>query len=147
MEPITDLKDKLTDAAHRLGEDATAAAKCAQAKAKEAWECAQEESRRAVRLSSLYARQHPLSTALVAVGVGVVIGLLINKRREPETLAERYLAEPLHQSKGLLLGLLVAGSAMLKRTLSCATCAASDLAGDVKDALKPMKKAVENVMK
>ena len=147
MEPITDLKDKVTDAAKSLGEDATAAVKCAQTQAKEAWECAQEESRRALRLSSLYARQHPLSTALVAVGVGVVIGLLINKRNEPESLTDRYITEPLHQSKGLLLGLLVAGSAILKRTLSCATCAASGLAGDVKDAIKPVKQAVENAMK
>ena len=136
----------ITDAAHSLAEDATAAAKCAQTKAKEAWECAQEETQRAVRLSSLYARQHPLSTALVAVGVGVVIGMLIN-RRDPHSLTDRYLTEPLHQSKGLLLGLLVAGSAMLKRTLACATCAASEIAGDVKDAIKPVKQAVENAMK
>jgi ElaB/YqjD/DUF883 family membrane-anchored ribosome-binding protein len=147
MEPTTDLKDKLTDAAHSLGEDATTAAKSAQTKAKEAWECAQEETQRAIRLSSLYARQHPLSTALVAVGVGVAIGLLINRSREPLSLTDRYINEPLHQSKGLLLSLLVAGSAILKRTLASATCAASELAEDVNGALKPVKKAVQNAVK
>ena len=124
MEPITDIKNKLTEAAKNV-----------QTKAKDAWECAQDETQRAVRLSSLYARQHPLSTALVAVGVGVVIGLLV-RRREPETFSDRFISEPLHQSKGLLLGLLVAGSAILKRTLSCASCAARDAKAAVESITK-----------
>lgn len=146
MQSESDIQTNLTDAAHSLGENATAAAQKVRSHAKEAWECAQEETKRAVRVSSEYAQEHPISTALVACGVGVIIGLLI-PRREPESFSDRYITEPLHHSKGLLLGLLVAGGAMLKRTLASATSAAADIAENVSDAIKPVKKAVENAIK
>ena len=72
------------------------------------------------------------------------MGLLVS-RREPKGFKDLYIDAPLHQSKGLLLGALIAAGAMLRRTLSTAGHAAEEIAGDVGDdfkkSMKPLRKA------
>jgi hypothetical protein len=81
--------------------------------------------------------------ALAAFGLGLVLGLILN-RRDSASLKDRYIAEPLHQSKGVLLGLLIACGALLRRTLSSASNTVEEIAENVgdnlKDALKPMRR-------
>ena len=107
MEPMTDLKDNLTNAAINLGERASRVAEDVQDHARDAWDTVQHGTHRAVRESSAYVRENPVPAVIAALGFGLVLGLFLN-RREPASLKERYVTEPLHQSKGMLLGLLLA---------------------------------------
>ena len=144
MEPMTDIKDKLTEAAANLGESASGVAEDLKSRAEDAWDSVQSGTHRAVRESSAYLRENPVPALIAAAGFGLLLGLLLS-RREPESFKDRYIAEPLHQSKGVLLGLLMACGAMLRRTFSSATCAAGEIAenvgDDLKDSLKPLRKA------
>ena len=144
MEPTTDLNHKLTDVATRLGEDASDVAEGLQARAQDAWDSVQQQTNRAVRESSAYVHKNPVPIALAAFGFGLVLGLSLN-RRHPVSFKNRYIAEPLHQSRGMLLGLLVACGALLRRTISSASGAAEEIAENVGDSvqvsLKPLRKA------
>jgi ElaB/YqjD/DUF883 family membrane-anchored ribosome-binding protein len=143
MEPTNDLKHKLSDHATKLGEDASDIAEDLQTRAKDAWDSVQEQTNRAVRESSAYVHKNPLPIALAAFGFGLVLGLFLN-RRHPVSFKNRYIAEPLHQSRGMLLALLVACGALLRRTISSASGAAEEIAGNggdgVQDSLKPLRK-------
>ena len=144
MEPITELKEKLTDAATHLSESANGVAEDLQSRAKDAWDSVQDQTDRAVRESSAYVHKNPVPTALAAFGFGLALGLLLN-HRAPVSLRDRYIAEPLHQSKGVLLGLLLACGTLFRRTFSSASSAAEKIAanvgGEFQDSLKPLRKA------
>lgn len=141
---MTDLKDQLTDAATSLGEGASGVAKDLQTHASDACGSVQHRANRAVREGSAYVHRNPVPTALAALGFGLVLGLVLN-RRDQGSFKDRYIAEPLHQSRGVLLGLLIACSALLKRTFSSASNAAEEIAGnvgdDLRDSLKPLRRA------
>ena len=141
---MTDLKDQLTCAATNLEEKASGVAEDVQARAKDAWESVQSGTHRAVRESSAYVRENPVPAVIAAVGFGLVLGLLLT-RREPVSFKDRYVTEPLHQSKGLLLGLLLACGGLLKRTLSSASGAVEEIfenvGDDLKDSVKPLRTA------
>ena len=141
---MTDLKDKLTDAATSLGEGASGVAEDLQSRANDAWDSVQDRGNRAVRESYAYVREHSVTTALAAFGVGLVVGLLVN-RRDPVSFKDRYIAEPLHQSRGVLLGVLLAFGALIRRTLSSAASDAGEIARnvgyDLNDSLKPLRRA------
>ncbi len=145
---MTDLKDKLTSAANSLGESASGAAENLQTHAKDAWDSVQSGTNRAVRESSAYVRENPVPAVIAAVGFGLVLGLLLS-HREPVSFKDRYVTEPLHQSKGMLLGLLLACGGLLKRTLSSASGAVEEIfenAGDdLKDSVKPLRTAARQV--
>lgn len=97
------MKDTLTDAAAKLGSDATNAAHDLQDHAKDAWNSAQKETKRAMRMGTDYAHDHPLPIALVAAGLGVALGLFLHRR-------------------GLLCGLLFAGGAYLSQCMADSSC-------------------------
>ena len=144
MEPATDLKHQLNDDATRLGEDASDVAEDLQYRAEDAWNSVRQQTDRAVRESSAYVHKNPVPIALAAFGCGLVLGLSLN-RRHPVLFKNRYIAEPLHQSRGMLLGLLMACGALLRRTISSASGAAEEIAENVsdgvQDSLKPLRKA------
>ena len=132
---MNNLKDTLTDAATHLGESASGVAEDMQARAKDAWDTMQHRTDRAVRESSAYVRGNPVPTALAVFGFGLAVGLLLN-RRPPASLTERYIDEPLHRSRGILLGLLLGVGALLRRSAHSASNAAEDIAGRFGDGLK-----------
>ena len=140
---MTDLKDKLTDAATRLGKGASGVAEDLQTRAEDAWDSVQHRTNRAMRKSYVYFHRNPVPTALAAFGCGLVLGLILN-RRDSSSFKNRYIAEPLHQSRGVLLGLLIACGTLLRRTLSSASSAVEEIAenvsDDLKDSLKPMRR-------
>ena len=140
---MNDLKDNPTDAATDSGR-ATGVAEDLQNRATDAWDSVQHETNRAVRESSAYVRENPVPALIAALGVGLVLGLFLS-RREPVSFKDRYVTEPLHQSKGVLLGLLLACGTLLRRTFSSASSTAGEIAGnvgdDLKDSLKPLRKA------
>jgi ElaB/YqjD/DUF883 family membrane-anchored ribosome-binding protein len=144
MEPMTNLNHKITDDATRLGEDASDVAEGLQTRAEDAWDSVQQQTNRAVRECSTYVHKNPVPIALAAFGFGLVLGLFLN-RRDPVSLKNRDVVEPLQQSRGLLLALLVACGALLKRALSSASGVTEKIAGNVGDevqnSLKPLKKA------
>ena len=82
MKTITELKDKLTDAAADLGTGAMGVAQNLQSHAKDAWDTVQDQTQRAVHESAAFARKHPVSTALVACGVGLLAGMLLKGRAQ-----------------------------------------------------------------
>ena len=141
---MTDLKDKLTDAATRLGEGASGVAEDLQTRASDAWGSVQHRTNRAVRESSAYVHENPVPTALAAFGFGLVLGLVLN-RRDQGAFRDRSITESVHQSRGVLLGLLIAFGTLLKRTFSSASSAAEEIVGnvgdDLKDSLKPLRRA------
>jgi ElaB/YqjD/DUF883 family membrane-anchored ribosome-binding protein len=141
---MDDLKEKLTDTATSLGEDVRGVAGELRTRTKDAWDSAQHQARRAVRESSACVRENPVPAALAAFGLGLVLGLILS-RREPASFKDRCIAAPLHQSKGALLGLLVACGALIRRSFSSASTTAGEIAENVsaelKDTLKPLKKA------
>lgn len=143
MEPMTDFKDKLTDAATRLDEGASGVAEGLQSRAEDAWDSVQHRTKRAVRKSSAYVHKNPVPTALAAFGCRLVLGLILN-RRDSVSFRNRYITEPLHQSRGVLLGLLIACGTLLRRTLSSASNAVEEIAenvsDDLKGSLKPMRR-------
>ena len=132
---MNNLKDTLTDAATNLSESASGAAEDLQARAKDAWNSVQHGTNRAVREGSAYVRGNPVPTALAVFGFGLAVGLLLH-RRQPASFTERCIDEPLHRSRGILLGLLVALGAMLRRSAHSASSAAEDIAGRFGDGLK-----------
>lgn len=143
---MNNLKDTLTDAASNLGERASSAADDLQARAKDAWNSVEEGSNRAVREGSAYVRGNPVPTALAMFGFGLAVGLLLH-RRQPVSMTERCIDEPLHRSRGFLLGLLVGLGALLKRRVRSASSTAEEIAGrfggDLKEALEPLANGVK----
>lgn len=103
---MNELKDTITTAATKLETDALHAAGEMKDHAKEAWNSAQKETKRAVRVGAEYAHDHPLPIALVAAGLGVAFGFFLHRR-------------------GLLCGLLFAGGAYLSQSISCCESPAS----------------------
>ena len=144
MEPMTDIKAKLNDAGTRLGEGASNVAEDLQTRAEDAWDSVQHRTDRAVRESSAFVRKNPVPTALVAFGFGLALGLFL-KRHDPVSFKDRCIAEPLHQSRGVLLGVLIALGALLRRTFSSASRTTAEIAENVgdewEDSLKPFKNA------
>ena len=140
---MTDIDDKLTNAATKLGESASGIAEELQTRAEDAWDSVQYRTKRAVRKSSAYVHKHPVPPVLAAFGCGLVLGLILN-RRDSVSFRNRYVAEPLHQSRGVLLGLLIACGTLLRRTLSSASSAVEEIAenvgDDLKASLKPMRR-------
>jgi len=142
---MDNLKDKLTGAVTSLGGSASGVADDLQSRAKGAWDSVQDQTDRMIHESSAYLRKNPVPTALAAFGFGLVLGLFLH-RREPESFTDRYIAGPLRQSKGPLLGLLIACGAVLKRAFSSGSSAAEEATDNVgdgsKDFLKPLRRAV-----
>jgi ElaB/YqjD/DUF883 family membrane-anchored ribosome-binding protein len=140
---MNNLKDKLTGAATSLGESASGVADDLQSRAKDAWDSVQHQTDRVMHESSAYFRKNPLPAALAAFGFGLVLGLILH-RREPKSFTDRYIAGPLHQSRGVLLGLLIACGTLLRRAFSSASSAAEDAADNVgdglKESLKPLRR-------
>ena len=141
---MDDIKDKLAEAATSLDNGASDVVENLQSRAGDAWDSAQHRTNRAMRDGSAYVHENPVPAALAAFGVGLVAGLFLN-RRDSVSFKDRYIAEPLHQSRGVLLGLLLACGTLLRRTFSSASSAAEEMAGDVgdglRDSLKPLRKA------
>jgi ElaB/YqjD/DUF883 family membrane-anchored ribosome-binding protein len=141
---MDDLKDELTDATTSLGDSPSGIAHDLQNRAKDAWDSVQHRIDRVVRESSAYVQKNPMPTALVAFAIGLVLGVFLN-RRAPRSFKDRYIGEPLHQSRGALLGLLFAFATLLRRAFSSAFSATEKVAervgDDLTDALKPLSKA------
>ena len=146
MEPNPDLHDTLTNASTTLSEDARGVAGSLQSHAKESWNSVQQGTSRAVREGSIYVRENPVPTLIAAVTFGLVVGFFLN-RREPVSFKDRYVTEPMHESKGLLLGALVTLGALLQRVFSSASTAVAETAGDAGDELRsslaPLHRAVQ----
>ncbi len=77
---MNNLKDKVTDAVSSLGEGATDVAKDIQSHATEAWDSVQKQTTRAMRESGAYVCAHPAYAAVVAIGVGMILGMLLFNR-------------------------------------------------------------------
>jgi ElaB/YqjD/DUF883 family membrane-anchored ribosome-binding protein len=141
---MNNMKNKLTETATSLGEGAEHVAEEMQHRAKDTWDSVRQQSNRAMRGSSAYVRENPVPTALAAFGVGLCLGLLLN-RRDPASFNDHYVTEPLHQSKGVLLGLLIASGALLRRVFSSASSVVEEMAenagDDIKESLKPVRRA------
>ncbi|MDR3405766.1 MAG: hypothetical protein P4L99_24995 [Chthoniobacter sp.] len=115
MDDHTDLEDKLTDTAATLQRNGQQAAEDLQARAQDAWESAQERAQSALRESSAYIRENRLPALIAAFACGLFLGRLFSHRSTP-TLSDRYLAEPMHRSRDLLLALpLATAGAMFTR--------------------------------
>ena len=125
---MTDLNHKLTDDATKLGEDASGVAEDLLTRTQDTWDSVKQQTNRAVRESSAYVHKNPVPLALAAFGFGLVLGLFLN-RRHPVSFKNRYFAEPLHQSRGMLLGLLVGCGALLRRTISSVSGAVEESSG------------------
>ena len=138
---MSNLEDKITDAAPSFGESAREVANDVRTHTKDAWDSVQDGTHRAVRESSTYVRENPVPTVLAALGIGLVVGILLS-RRDRASFQDRYIAEPLHRSKGVLLGSLIACGAMLKRTFSSASTAVGNVGEDLNDSMEPLKRAV-----
>jgi len=140
---MDNLKDKLTGAATSLGESASGVADDLQSRAKDAWDSVQHQTDRMIHESPAYLRKNPVPTALAAFGFGLVLGLFLHRRGQ-ESFKDRYIDGPLHQSRGVLLGLLIACGAVLRRAFSSVSGAAEDAADNVgdglKDSLKPLRR-------
>lgn len=141
METITELKDKFTDAAADLGAGAMSVAQNLQSHAKDAWGTVQDQTSNAMHESVEFARKHPATTALVACGVGLLAGLLL-KGRAPASFKDRYIMKPLHQSRGLLLGALIACGTLFKRTFTYAEHATKSVGDNGKGVVKTVKRAI-----
>ncbi len=141
---MSDLKEKLTEAATSLGERASGVAEDLRDRAEDAWDSAQRGSKRAIRKGSTYVHKNPVPTALAAFAFGLVLGLFLS-RRHPASLTERVIAGPLHESKGMLLGLLIACGTVLSRAFSSASQTTGEIVekvgGELQDSLKPLRKA------
>ena len=137
---MSKLEDKITDAATSLGESASDVANDVRTHAKNAWDSVQHGTNRAVHEGSTYVRENPVPTVLAALGVGLVLGVLLG-RRDRTSFQDRYIAEPLHRSKGVLLGSLVACGAMLQRTFSSASNVARNAGEELNESMQPLKRA------
>ncbi len=146
---MNDLTNPLADGAHDQPGDAATAAEHFQERVRETWETVQDQTGRAVRESTAYARENPVPVILGALALGVVVGLMFSGR-EPSA-RERYIDEPLEESHGILLGLLVAIGAFFRSQFRSASCAAEDLAErvshDVRGGMKPLAKAAKRASK
>ena len=78
---MSDLGDKVTDAAARLGESASGLAEDVQDRARDAFHAVEYSTKRAVRQGSAYVRKNPVPTALGAFALGLVLGLLLSRRQ------------------------------------------------------------------
>jgi ElaB/YqjD/DUF883 family membrane-anchored ribosome-binding protein len=114
MEPINDLQERITDTASTMRDDATQIAEEMQSRAQDAWQAAQDQAQNALQQGSATMREYPLSTAMIAFVLGFVIGRAITHHHE-ESFGERYVTEPLHRTRGMLLGLPLAFMALLPR--------------------------------
>jgi ElaB/YqjD/DUF883 family membrane-anchored ribosome-binding protein len=115
MDDPTDLEDKLTDTAAALQRDGQQTAEDLQARAKDAWDSAQDQAQRALRESSEYIRENRLPALIAAFACGLFLGRHFSHRSTP-TLSDRYLAEPMHRSRDMLLAIpLAAAGAMFTR--------------------------------
>lgn len=65
---IKDITSAATHAAHDVEKCAT-----------DAWDSVQKQTTRAMRESSAYVCAHPAYTAVVAIGVGVLLGMLLTR--------------------------------------------------------------------
>jgi len=115
MDPTNDFADKITDTAAELQHNGQQAAEDLQGRAKEAWDTAQEQAQSALRESSAYIRENRLPALLAAFACGLFLGRLFSQRSTP-TFTDRYIAEPAHRSRDMLLALpLAAAGAMFTR--------------------------------
>ncbi len=123
-----------------IGEESTYSKENIQAYAKEAWGTVQDRTGQVVHDGTVYVRENPVPVAIAAFGVGVLVGLALG-HREPETFKKRYIDEPLETSHGALLGLLVALSALARRSLSSVSHAAEDVGESLKENIEPLTAA------
>lgn len=109
------------------------------------WHDVQDRSAKAVTQASSYAKSHPLPTAAVLFGFGVVVGWAL--RPTPPSFRQRYVDEPIEESRGAILGLLAALGALLKGSMNSASRTASDLVDDARDEVasrwRPVQKAAK----
>src|ERR1043166_3908500 len=110
---MNEFKDTLPDTAISPSESAGTLADDVQDGAKGASDSVQHETNCVVRKSSAYVKNNPVPTALVAFAAGLVVGVLLNQRGA-KTLNSRYIAEPLHQSRAAMFGVLLACGALLR---------------------------------
>lgn len=138
---MNNLRDTLTEPSTNLSESATGAAEDLQARAKDAWNSVQHGTNRVVREGSAYVRGNPVPTAFAVFVFGLAVGLLLH-HRQPASFTERCIGEPLHRSRGILIGLLVGLGALLRRRVDSASSAAEDIAGrfgeNFKEVLEPL---------
>lgn len=136
------LECKLTDAATRLRQGASDAAGDLRAHLKDGWHSVQQRTGRAARESAAYVRENPVPISLAAFGCGFVLGLCLD-RRALVSFKNRYIADPLHNSIGVLPGLLLACVTARGRSRSSANSAGEKIAervgGDSPDLPQPLK--------
>ncbi|MEP6668570.1 MAG: hypothetical protein ABJF10_05420 [Chthoniobacter sp.] len=115
MNPASDFEDKLTDTAANLQHNGEQAAEDLSSRAKDAWHSAQGQAQQALHESSEYLRENRLPALIGAFVCGLFLGRLFSQRSAP-TFTERYIAEPVHRSRDMLLALpLAAVGAMFTR--------------------------------
>ncbi len=132
------LGDELSDAATNLRSNATDSAEKIQDYASDTWDKVRCQTENVIDRSTAYVRKNPVPAVMTALGSGLALGFalgLILVRREPASLSERYIDAPLHRSRGILLGLVVALGALLRRSASSASSAAEELAENINDQL------------
>ena len=137
---MSDLKDQLSNAATRLTDSAHEFADDLQSQAHEQWDSVQDRAGLALRQSKHYLLENPVPVTAAAFGLGLVVGALLS-RTAPVSLTDRYVSQPIRESRGVLLGLMIAGGALLRRTFLATTTAAEDLHGELNSSLQPVKKA------
>ncbi len=146
---MNDFTNNPEDNLNHLSDNPSGAAENLQDRAEEMWETVQDQTGRAVREGTAYVRENPVPVVVGALAFGVVLGLLFSGRES--SARERYVDEPLENTHGLLLGLLVAIGAFFRNQLKSASSAAEDFTDrvrhDVRGGLKPLRKAAKRVSK
>lgn len=108
------------------------------------WDEVRERTTQAIDEGTDYLRENPIPAIAAALGIGILVGSFLF-RKSPPSFSERYIEEPLHESRAAILALLAASGALLKKSLHDGRAIASDVAesveADLKHAVGPLAKA------
>ena len=133
--------DEPQQAIDRLSGGVSDAAQRASQLAHEAANTVRVKTDEGITRSQEYVRQNPLPTILGALAVGIAVGYLVT-RREEETVAERYVSEPIHSAREAIFAVLAPIASKLHHQYDVAR----STAGDAVDRLhsRKTKRAAEN---
>ncbi len=140
--------ENLSETTSSVADQISTPAERLQHRAKETWETVQHRTGEVMHDGVTYVRENPIPIIIGALALGMTLGLL-GGRREP-TFRERYIEEPLHESRGMLLGALLALGAMFRNFFRSTSSGAEHLGHkvsemDFRGSVAPLSKAAKRV--
>jgi ElaB/YqjD/DUF883 family membrane-anchored ribosome-binding protein len=96
-----------------IADSASHIAERAQSTAADALQTVRSRAGEALTRGGEYVRKNPVPIVFGALGIGVLIGVAMTRRDEPD-LRKRYVDEPIHQARDLLYSLLAPVTARLR---------------------------------